>query len=200
MVQDLGFEALKLGAGVQAEVLDEGVAGAAVGVECVRLAARAVEGEHQLGVEALAVRMVGGEAFELGDELRAAAEVQLELEAAFERVQTGALEPVGVAAGGPVERRVRQRRAAKQCERPAQKLHASSGGAVRACADSASNCWRSSVPTRTAYPEGRVSIVSGPSSRRSWETWTCRALVAVAGGVSSHRTSIRRVAETAPSR
>ena len=101
MGEDLGFEACELGAGVQAEVLDEGVAGAAVGVERVGLAAGAVEGEHELGVEALAVRVVGGEAFELGDELRAAAEVQLELEAAFERVQAGALEPVGVAAGGP---------------------------------------------------------------------------------------------------
>ena len=64
--EDRGLEALELGAGLQAEFLDERAAGAAVGFERVGLAAGAVEREHQLGVEALAVRVLGGQRLQLG--------------------------------------------------------------------------------------------------------------------------------------
>ena len=96
-----GLEPLQLGARVQAEVLDERVAGAAVGVERVGLAAGAVEGEHQLGVEALAVRVLGGQAFELGDELACRGRARGRARRAARARPGGRSQAVGLAAGGP---------------------------------------------------------------------------------------------------
>ena len=94
--EDRGLQALELRARVQAEVLDQDVAGAAVGVERVGLAAGAVEGEHQLRVQALAEGVLGGEALELAGDGGVAAEREVVLEPLLERVQARAHQPVGL--------------------------------------------------------------------------------------------------------
>ena len=120
--EDRRFEPLELRARVQAEILDQDVAGAAVGVERVGLAAGAVEREHQLRVQALAEGVLGGEALQLGGDDGVAAEREVVLEPLLERVQAGAHQPVGLDRAGPEQRRVAQRRAAEQRERLAQQL------------------------------------------------------------------------------
>ena len=67
--------------------LDERLASTPVGVKRIRLAARAVEREHQLGPETLAQRLGGDEAFELADELRSAPRREVRLDAVLQRVQ-----------------------------------------------------------------------------------------------------------------
>ena len=88
-----GLEPLELGAGLEPELLDERGAGAAVGVERLGLAAGAVEGEHQVGVQALAVRVLGDQRLQLGDHGAVAAEREVELQPVLERGQAQAVEP-----------------------------------------------------------------------------------------------------------
>ena len=56
-------------AGLEPELLDERATSVAVGGERLRLPARAVEREHQLGPETFPERVVGDQDLELGDEL-----------------------------------------------------------------------------------------------------------------------------------
>ena len=147
------LEALQLAARLEAELLDQRVAGAAVGVERVGLAAGAIEREHQLRVEALAVAVLGGQRLELGDELAVcAAELEVEVDSLLERRQAQLGEPRGLAAGRAVERRVGQRRAAEQRERLAQQLRRLGGRRVGAPARRAPRSARGRAPPAPAAP------------------------------------------------
>ena len=140
-------EALELRARVEAEVLDQRVAGAPERVQRVGLAARAIEREHQLRVQALAVRVLGGERLELGDDVAVAAEREVVLDPLLERVEAGALDPVRLAGGRAEQERVGQRRAAEQRQRLAQQLRGLLGRRARArCSTSVSKRSRSSWP------------------------------------------------------
>ena len=57
--QDRVLEGAQLGARLDADLLDERAPGAAVGLERVRLAAAAVQREHQLRAQVLAQRLLG---------------------------------------------------------------------------------------------------------------------------------------------
>ena len=55
-----------------------------ISLECVRLAAPAVERDHQLAAESLAQRMLRDERLELGDQLRVTAELEVRLDPLLE--------------------------------------------------------------------------------------------------------------------
>ena len=68
--EDRPLQLLQGRARIEAEILREGFAGFAIDLERVRLAAAAVEREHPLLEEPLAIRLLGRERFELGDDER----------------------------------------------------------------------------------------------------------------------------------
>jgi hypothetical protein len=59
-----------------AQLLDQDLAGVLVGGQCLGLAAAPVKGQHQLGVETLPQRMLGGQGLEPDHQLIVAAQVQ----------------------------------------------------------------------------------------------------------------------------
>ena len=85
LAEDRGLELAELGAGIDAELLDERLARGAVGGERVGLAARAVEREHELRARPFAQRLGGDERLELGDELGVAPERKVGLDPLLER-------------------------------------------------------------------------------------------------------------------
>jgi hypothetical protein len=92
----------------------------------------AVEGEHELAVQTLAVRVLLGERLERGDGSRVAAELQLDLEALLERREPLLFEPVGLDGRRSVQRRVGQRRPAEELDRLVEQLRLPVGLVVRA--------------------------------------------------------------------
>ena len=64
-----------------------------VGLEGLGLALRAVEGEHQLRVQALALRVLADQRLELADQLGVAAQRQLGLDPLLERGEAQLVEP-----------------------------------------------------------------------------------------------------------
>ena len=77
MLQDRLLEPLEIAARLDAELLDERLARRAKRLERVGLAAGAVEREHQMGPQRLAVGILGNERLQLGHELRVAAEPEV---------------------------------------------------------------------------------------------------------------------------
>ena len=77
MSQDRLLKFLKLPARLDPELLGEGCSRGTVGLECLRLAAGPVEGDHQQFAQPLAQRMLGDEALELAHQLRVPAQLQV---------------------------------------------------------------------------------------------------------------------------
>ncbi len=69
LAQDRPFEPLELRRRIDAELVDERLAGAAVRVERIGLPAAPIEREHQEPDRALAERVLGDERLELADRL-----------------------------------------------------------------------------------------------------------------------------------
>ena len=78
--------------GLDAEILDEGVSGRAVGVERIGLPAGAIEREEQLAHKALTRRVIGDERLELRDELDVAASLEVAVDAVLDRGESKLLE------------------------------------------------------------------------------------------------------------
>jgi hypothetical protein len=78
---------------LDAQLLVEPPAEALVGGERLGLAARAVEGEHELAVRALAQRVRRDQQLELGDELAGRAAGEIRLDALLQAVQSQVIEP-----------------------------------------------------------------------------------------------------------
>ena len=116
MGEDATLEVAQLGPGLDGELRDQRLTSAPVGVERLRLAARAIEREHQLSPEALAQRLGRDEAFELADELRSAPRGELRLDAVLHRVQAQAFEPSGLGLDERLESDVAQGLAAPEPE------------------------------------------------------------------------------------
>ncbi len=119
--QDRGLELAQLRAGVDAELLDERLAGGAVGGERVRLPAGAVEREHELSARALAERLRLDERLELGDELCMPAEREIRLDPLLDGDRAQLLEPRDLGLRERLVQEVRERRAAPEGERLAQR-------------------------------------------------------------------------------
>ena len=86
------LERAQLGGGLEAELVER-AAGVAVRGERVRVAPRAVEGEDQLCLESLAVRVRCDEPLELADERRVPARGEIVVDAGFERGEPALVEP-----------------------------------------------------------------------------------------------------------
>ena len=125
--QDPGLQRAQLGARLDADVLDQPLAGGAVGGERLGLAPVAVERRHQLRPQPLAQRVLADEALEVADQPPVAAERELGLDAQLERRGAQLLEPHD---RGLRERRVgdvHQRGAAPLAERARERVHGALG-------------------------------------------------------------------------
>ena len=99
------------------QLLDEPGPGVLIRLKGVGLPVRAVEGEHQLGSQALAVRVLLDQALELTHQLRVAAERQLRLDQQLEARDPQVLEARDLRLRERLVGEVGQRRAAPQRER-----------------------------------------------------------------------------------
>jgi hypothetical protein len=116
--------------GLEAKLVHERCAGLGVPPQRLGLATRSIEGEHVLGAEALAQRMLGGQHLELGNQRRVAPELEVGVDPQLERLETQLLESRDLAGGERVEREVRQRRTSPQGQRLAQDLRGVGVGAL----------------------------------------------------------------------
>ena len=126
MVEDRSLEALELIVRLEPELLGQQPPARAVDLERVRLAAAAVEREHQLAPQTLAQRMLGDAGLELGDDRAVASELDGRLESPLDGLETKLLEAPDLALGEVHERELGEGRAAPegQCllERPQRRL------------------------------------------------------------------------------
>ena len=121
LAQDRLVQAAQLGAGLDADRVDELVAGPAVGAEGVGLAAAAVEREHPQAVEALAQRVLREQGLDLGDHLGVAAGGEILLEGLLDRGQAQLLQAADLEARERLGGDVVERRPAPQRERLARR-------------------------------------------------------------------------------
>ena len=101
LAKDGRLEILQLPRGLHAQLVDEPRPCLPVRVQCVGLPARSVEREHQVRVQPLSIRMLNGEALELGDEVGRSAQLEIGVDPALERGEPELLEPLAL---GPHER------------------------------------------------------------------------------------------------
>ena len=118
--EDRALEPLQRRPGLDPELLDEQAARLAIGLERRRLAAGAVEREHQLAADPLAQRVRGDERLELGDERAVAAEGEVGVDPLLEQREPELLEPRRLDGGERLEGELRERRAAPERERLVQ--------------------------------------------------------------------------------
>ena len=111
------MERLQLRPRVDPELVHEGRARGRVGVERLRLAAGAVEREHQLPAQALPQRLRADEGLELADELRAAAALEVGIEPSLERDEPELLQPRDLGLRPALVREVGEGRPAPEVER-----------------------------------------------------------------------------------
>jgi len=107
----------KLGTGLDADLLDERGACAAVRGKGVRLAAGAVQGEHALGVQALAQGMLGDELVDSRQHLAVAPGRELLVDRRLERAGAQLLQPPDLGGRERLAPEVRQRVVVPQGER-----------------------------------------------------------------------------------
>ena len=117
MAKDRALELLQPWAGLDPELLAEGPPSASVRLERLCLTTASVEGEHQLGAQALAVGMRGNEGLELGDERVLAPEREVRFDPGLERGQSEFLQPRDLALGEGLEGEVGKRGSAPEGER-----------------------------------------------------------------------------------
>ena len=91
--QDRPLEPLQRGARVDPQLLDERAPCLLVALERIGLPAGAVEGQHELGQEALAHRVLGHQRLELADHVVVPAEREVRLDAVGEGGEPKLLEP-----------------------------------------------------------------------------------------------------------
>ena len=117
--EDLLLQALELGARLDPDLLDQGLARLAVGIERLRLAPVAIEGEHALRVQALSQRLLGDQRLEPGDRLGVAPGGEIGVDRQLERPQVKLLEAADLGAREGLGGDVGERGAAPQLERGA---------------------------------------------------------------------------------
>src|SRR6187551_3294721 len=121
MVEDRSLEALELIVRLEPELLGQQPPARAVDLERVRLAAAAVEREHQLAPQTLAQGMLGDAGLELGDDRAVASELEHRLESPLEGLETKLLETPDLALGEVRERELDEGRPAPEGQRPLER-------------------------------------------------------------------------------
>ena len=115
--EDLLLESAQLGPGLDPDLLDQRLARLAVGIEGLGLAPGAIEGEHALGVKALAQWLLGDQSLEPNDRILMAPGRQLGVDRQFERPHVELLEATDLRAGERLGGDVGERGAAPELER-----------------------------------------------------------------------------------
>ena len=121
LAQDCRFQRAQVGRRLDAEPVDERPVRVAVGGERVGLAARAVEGEHQLAAQPLAQRVLLDQPLELARDLGVPAAREVGLDALADAAQPQVFEPRDLGLGEALGGDVRERRPAPKLERLAQR-------------------------------------------------------------------------------
>ena len=117
LTQDRLVQLAELPTWLDAEALDECMPRRLVGLECLCLAFRAVEGEHQLAARPLSQRMVGDECIELADHGGMTARLQIVFDALLEAHEALFLETRDLCLREPLERRNRRAAGQRQSDR-----------------------------------------------------------------------------------
>ncbi len=120
--EDRALELAQPLAGLDAELLHERRSRVLVGLQRVRLALAAVEGEHQLGAQALAKGVLGDQRLELSHDLEMAAELELCLDQPLDRRHAQVLEAIDLGPGEGLVCEPGKRLAAPECERLFERL------------------------------------------------------------------------------
>jgi hypothetical protein len=120
LAQDRRLQLPQCRAGLHAELVDQRAPRAAVGVERVRLAAAAVEREHQRAPQPLPERLGGDQLLQLGEQLAVPAEREVGLEPVLDRGRPQLGEPARGRLGERLVGEVGERSAAPEPERVAQ--------------------------------------------------------------------------------
>jgi hypothetical protein len=170
LVEDGGLEAPQLGPRLDAQFVDECAAGALVGVQRLPLAARAVEGDHQLSPAPLSERLLAHRLLELGHEIPGATARQLGVDAVLEGVETKAVEPGGlrrapldvcvVGVGGPAPLREGGAQVGRGADMVALRQEPAPERA--SCSNRPASTCSGSLANR--YPRPTVSITAGAPS------------------------------------
>ena len=113
------MELPQLGAGLDAEPVDEGGARGLVGLERLGLPPGPVQGEHQLGAEVLAERIRADERLELADQLRVAAVGEIVLDPLLEARESELLQAGDLGLGEALVGEVGQRVSSPELRAPA---------------------------------------------------------------------------------
>ena len=127
MLEDPALERAELRGGLQAQLVQSGTR-IAVGGKRIGLAARPVEGEHALGLKALAVRVARDEHIKLADERRVVPALEVGLDTSLEGRQPAFLEACRLDLGEGLVGDVGQCRAAPEGEGFAKRAGLPRGG------------------------------------------------------------------------
>ena len=169
MVENRALELPERERRLDPERLHERAPRIAIRRECVRLPSRAVEGEHQLGTEALPERVLADQQLELAEELGTRAKSEISLDPLLEGFEPKLLEPSDLGLRPGLVGELGQRPASPSESASRNIAFASAGAAARAVPTSCSNRRKSNDPASVAssYAEGAVRITTRPSDRRS---------------------------------
>ena len=147
--EDLLLEAAQLGPGLDPDLLAERPVGLAVGLQRLGLAPGAIEGEHALGVEALAQGLLRDQRLELGEHLVVAPGGELGVDRQLQRLQMKFLEPAGSRPARMAPRR--RRRAGRRARARARRWRRRRPGARSARARASSTrCSKRSASTASS--------------------------------------------------
>jgi hypothetical protein len=116
LAHDLSGKTLELFPGLEAEVVVQGAARSLVHVERLRLATRAVEGDHELRHDALAVRALLEEPSELAHELCMASGGQIRVDTDLEHPRAELFEALGLCTAVEAKRNAGKHRAAPETQ------------------------------------------------------------------------------------
>ncbi len=133
LAEDGALQRSQLLARVETEALGEECACAVVRRERLGLALRVVEGEHELAPQALAKRLLGDEALQLGDERSVTAERQLRIDSLLEGDEAKLVQPASLVRDDATIANVRERRALPQRECSSKSIRRKPGSAAREC-------------------------------------------------------------------
>lgn len=153
--EDVGLQPAQRRTGVDAQLLRQGALGRLKGAQRLRLAAAAVEGQHQQAPQRLSQGIIGDESLEATCQLGVPSEGELGLGVLLDRHQPKLLQPGGLDGGEVVVGEVGRRRSSPQGKRFGQ------GPAARWASPAAS----ASLPSPTSRSNRAASMWSGSTAR-----------------------------------